>query len=450
VIAPGDAPLLAEAAGSVVVAVLLITRLRLHPFVGLLSAAILLAALAGSGPASGLASIEKGFASVLGAVGLVVALGITLGAILDRSGAAAALARRFVEGVREPLQPWAILAGALVIGLPLFFETGVVVLLPVVGAIATAPRRDGYGASERRLRLLLPALAGLSALHALVPPHPGPLAAAHLIGASVGRTLLYGALIAVPVGAIGGPLFARFVAPRIDAPARMWTASVVARPPPVWMAGLVVLLPVGLIANGEWVRAAWPASRAADVAVGIGTPAVALLIATLAGLLILQPFRRRPGGAATEWFRDEVLRQAASILLSIGAGGAFKQVLVDAGLAAALLRMLDASVASPLILGWLIAAAVRLATGSATVATITASGLMAAMPAAGGVQPEWIVLAIGSGSIFFSYVNDPGFWLVKGFLGTSTSATVATWSVLETLMSVSGLLAVLLLSRLIG
>ncbi len=445
-----DALLAAEAAGSVVAAVLLITRVRFHPFVGLLCAAVLLSAIAGSDGAAGLASIEKGFVGVLGAVGLVVALGLTLGAILDESGAAVVLAHRFVGGVRETVQPWAVLAIAMVIGLPLFFETGVVVLLPVVGAIAASHRGDARPASERRLVLMLSALAGLSALHALLPPHPGALAAARLLDASVGRTLIYGALVALPAAAVAGPLFARLAARHVDAPASPSAKALPPHLPALGASCCVVVLPVALIAIGECARTAAPASRLTDVLVAVGRPPVALLVANLAGLAVLRPFRGKPAAAAAESLWNDALRPGVSILLSIGAGGAFKQVLVDAGLAPALLRLLDGSATSPLVLGWLIAATVRLATGSATVATISAAGLMAAMPTGTGIRPEWTVLAIGSGSIFFSYVNDPGFWLVKGFLGTSTRGTVATWSVLETLLSVTGLLTILVLSHVIA
>ena len=444
---PADIVLMVEATGSIAVAVLLIVRLRFHPFLALMCAALLLAMLASPDPASGVGSIEKGFGTVIGSVGLVIALGLTLGAILTFSGAASALAARFVDGLSEPYQPWGVLLAALVIGLPLFFETGVVVLLPIVAAIAASGVVDSRGAGRRRLVLALSALAGLSALHALVPPHPGPIAAAHELGANLGRTLLYGIVVAIPSAIMAGPLFARLAA--------RWTeterpAEAVAKPPhqpSVVLSLLVVLLPVALIGLAELAHSWAPGSTLQRALSVLGAPPVALLVTNLFALGTLL----RPHAARASISRDAVwtsaLAPAGSILLSIGAGGAFKQVLIDVGLAPALLRLLDGQIASPIALGWLMAVVVRVATGSATVATITAAGLMAAMPPTPSVHPEWIVLAIGAGSIFFSYVNDPGFWLVKGFLGTSTGGTTVSWSMLETLMSVTGLLAILVASH---
>jgi GntP family gluconate:H+ symporter len=444
---PSDVALMTEATGCIAVAVLLIMRLRFHPFLALTCAALILAMMASPDPLSGIGSIEKGFGAVIGGVGLVIALGLTLGAILTLSGAASALAARFVDGLSERYQPWGVLFAALVIGLPLCFETGVVVLLPIVGAIAATGAVDGRGAGRRRLVLALSALAGLSVLHALVPPHPGPLAAAHELGASLGRTLFYGVMVAIPSAVVAGPVFARLAARWTYAEPLAEPAARSPHPPSARLALLVVLLPVALIGVAELARS-WPlGSTLQSVLAVLGAPAVALLVTNLFALATLVGPQAAHAHISREAIWTSALAPAGSILLSIGAGGAFKQVLIDVGLAPALLRLLDGQVTSPIVLGWLMAAAVRLATGSATVATVTAAGLMAAMPSAPSVRPEWIVLAIGAGSIFFSYVNDPGFWLVKGFLGTSTGGTTASWSVLETLLSVTALLAILVSSR---
>jgi GntP family gluconate:H+ symporter len=320
---PSDVALMAEATGCIAVAVLLIMRLRFHPFLALTCAALLLAMLASPDPASGVGSIEKGFGTVIGGVGLVIALGLTLGAILTFSGAASALAARFVEGLSEPYQPWGVLLAALVIGLPLFFETGVVVLLPIVGAIATSGAVDARGAGRRRLVLALSALAGLSALHALVPPHPGPLAAAHELGASLGRTLLYGIMVAIPSAIVAGPVFARLAA--------RWTATepipeAVATPqraPSALLSLLVVVLPVALIGLAEVARSWAPGSTSQSVLSVLGTPAVALLVTNLFALATLLGPRATRANISREAVWASALAPAGSILLSIGAGGAF-------------------------------------------------------------------------------------------------------------------------------
>jgi gluconate:H+ symporter, GntP family len=293
----------------------------------------------------------------------------------------------------------------------------------------------------------LPAVAGFSVLHALVPPHPGPMIAVHELGANVGRTLLRGVLVGVPTAIVAGPLYSRWIAPRIDveppppsSPASQHTPSLVA-------SLFVLTLPVVLITLDEFTQA-WPmGSSLHGLLAMLGAPVVALLLANLLGLALLLPAHDGHRSLPTNALWTDALAPAGAILLSIGAGGAFKQVLVDIGLAQALLHLLGGYLTSPILLGWMIAAAVRVATGSATVATITAAGLMAQMGHSVAFQPEWAVLAIGAGSIFFSHVNDGGFWLVKGFLGTTTTDTFATWSVLETMISVMGLLLILLASH---
>jgi len=447
-----DIQLVLAAVAGIALSILLITKGRLHPFVGLLCGAFLVGPLTGMSIEDTAKSIEQGAGSILGGTGLVVALGLSLGAMLQISNGASALANAALRFTNASAAPWMSLFVALVIGLPLFFETGLVLLLPIVVAVAAnmAGATDGRASDAAKLQLMLPALAGLSIAHALIPPHPGPLLAVNALQANLALTMFYGVLVAIPTGIIAGPLLARVISkgiklnlPEFEQPHRGGAE-------PSKIAALaVVLMPVVLIALGQIV-ALLPTPAAERFAwLGMASsPVLALLIANLAALPLL--FGRRTRDAALQdsiW--TEAVTPAGAILLSIGAGGALKQVLVSAGLSDLLAKLATVEAISPLFLAWLIAVCIRLATGSATVATITTAGVVPGLVAASGVSPELVVLAIGCGSVFFSHVNDPGFWLVRGYIGTSTADTFRTWSVLETVISIAGLVFVMLGSYLL-
>jgi gluconate:H+ symporter, GntP family len=442
-----DIRLVVAAVGGIVLAILLIVRGRLHPFLGLLVGAFAVGLFAGLPLSDTAKAVQKGVGDIVGGTGLVVALGLSLGAMLHLSGAAASLATGAIRLTGPKAAPWATLGIAIVIGLPLFFETGLVLLLPIVVAAAQA-LPDSGDRDAAKLRLIMPALAGLGVVHALVPPHPGPLLAVDALHASLGLTMLYGILIAIPIAILAGPVLARFVTPgvRLSEPVLSDHALNLV-PPPRAVSLFVVLLPIVLIAAGELAKLV-PALKDSALLAAASNPVLALLLTNLVALPLL--FGRRLAEAAIQeavWF--ETMGAAGAILLAIGAGGALKQVLVSAGLSDLLARVVMMYPISPLLLGWLVAVAIRLAAGSATVATITAVGIMPGVVAASGVSPELVVLAIGAGSVFFSHVNDPGFWLVKGYVGTSTADTFRTWSMLETVISVAGLAAVVALSYLV-
>ncbi|MDQ1230762.1 gluconate:H+ symporter [Sphingomonas sp. SORGH_AS_0879] len=445
----GDVRLIAAALAGIMLAVLMIVRGRLHPFIGLLCGAFAVGLLAGLPLADIAKAVQKGVGDIVGGTGLVVALGLSLGAMLHLSGAAAALAQSALRLTGARAAPWATLGIAILIGLPLFFETGLVLLLPIVVAAAEAmDAPDGPARDAAKLRLIMPALAGLGVVHALVPPHPGPLLAVEALGANLGRTMLYGILIAIPTAIIAGPALARIVTPGVRlAPPVLGDHRLDVATPGLGAALFIVLLPVLLIATGElgqlssaWKGSAW--------LVAASNPVIALLVTNLLALPLL--FGRRLREAKIQdavW--HETMGAAGAILLAIGAGGALKQVLVSAGLSDLLARLVTMYAISPLLLGWLVAVGIRLAAGSATVATITAVGIMPGVVAGSGVAPELVVLAIGAGSVFFSHVNDPGFWLVKSYVGTSTADTFRTWSMLETVISVVGLALVMILSHIV-
>jgi len=442
-----DLRLILSALFGIALAVLLIVKGRLHPFIGLLCGAFAVGAAAGLPLADTAAAVQKGVGDILGGTGLIVALGLSLGAMLQLSNGAASLARAGLALSGEKGAPWASLLVAILIGLPLFFETGLVLLLPIVAAAAAGLGKGARASDAAKLRLMLSALAGLSVVHALVPPHPGPLLAVNVIGADLGRTILLGLLIALPTGAIAGPVLAAFTARRVTISEPIIAVHEAEVATPGNGASLtVVLMPVMLIAAAQLAALLPPGSREAGRWLAVaGNPVIALLITNLVALPLL--FGRRLRDAAIqEAIWTDTMRSAGAILLAIGAGGALKQVLVTAGLSDLLGRLATHQAVSPLLLAWLVAVGIRLATGSATVATVTTVGIMAGVVKTTGASPELTVLAIGSGSVFFSHVNDPGFWLVKSYLGTSTADTFRTWSALETVISVLGLVAVLALS----
>jgi GntP family gluconate:H+ symporter len=427
-----------------------------------------LGVVGGLGAGNTIDSFTTGLGSTIGSVGVLIALGSMIGGLLADSGGADRVVDAVTSRVGPRALPWAMAGVAALIGLPLFFEVGVVLLVPVVLLVAVRARVNV-------LAVGIPALAGLSVLHGLVPPHPGPLVAIDALHADLGTTLAFGLIVAVPTVVIAGPLFARLavrwvpLAPPDAAEADGERAGAgIGRPRPadkpgtagnpdtavrprrqvgVGSAVVVVLAPVVLMLLRAIGEVALPSDNglrgALDVA---GEPIVALLVGVVLAMLLLGV----PAGLDRRALSASVggaLPAVAGILLIVGAGGGFKQTLVDAGVGDLVGRAAQGMALSPLVLGWLVAVGIRVATGSATVATITAAGIVAPL-AAGLDQPTvaLLALAVGAGSLFFSHVNDAGFWLVKEYFGLTVGQTIKSWSVLETIISVVGLALVLLLS----
>jgi GntP family gluconate:H+ symporter len=443
-----DSRLAAAALAGIAVVVLLITWAKLHPFLSLIIGSAVLGVVAGLGPADTVKSFTAGVGSTVGSVGLLIALGAMIGGLLADSGGADSIVDAFLGRVSGRGLPWAMALVAAIIGLPLFFEVGVVLLVPVVLLVA---RRSGIPL----LLLGIPALAGLSVLHGLVPPHPGPLVAIAALNADLGLTLALGLVVAIPTVIIAGPVFAglisRYVPAEVPAGLVPEREPAEARPRPGFLPTLLtVLLPVILMllrAVGELVLDEQSRLRAAlDIA---GTPVVALLAGVLVAIVTLGVRT----GLGRRGISDSVggaLPPIAGILLIVAAGGGFKQTLVDAGVGDLIGELAKGANLSAILLGWLVAVGIRVATGSATVATIAASGIVAPLATGlGGTELALVVLAVGAGSLFFSHVNDAGFWLVKEYFGLTVGQTIATWSVMETLISVVGLVMVFALHLLL-
>jgi GntP family gluconate:H+ symporter len=443
-----DTRLIAATVVAIAVIVVLITKVKLHPFLSLVLGSLVLGLTAGMPVEKLLKSFSGGVGSTVASVGILIALGAMLGKLLADSGGADQIVDTVLGKARGAALPWAMALVAALIGLPMFFEIGLVMLIPVV---LLAVKRTG-----KPLMLLgIPAVAGLSVLHGLVPPHPGPLAAAGALNANVGITLAFGLLVAIPTLVIAGPLFAKVAArlvPDAQAPERLIPERAdTDKPRPSFAATLTtVLLPVVLMlakALSDILLA--KESQARRILDFVGDPLIALLAAVLVGMVLLG----RPAGldrGRLSTVVGESLGPIAGIILIVGAGGGFKQTLVDAGVGDVITGLAKDANLSPLLLGWLVAVAIRLATGSATVATVSAAGIVA--PLAATMDPSHsalLVLAIGAGSLFFSHVNDAGFWLVKEYFGLSVGQTLKSWSVMETLISVVAIALILPLSLLV-
>ncbi|WP_262840445.1 GntP family permease [Sphaerisporangium corydalis] len=449
--APAAVPagrLLPAALIGIALIVVLITRFRLHPFLSLTLGSLTVGAIAGVSMTDVVKSFTDGFGATAAGVGTLIALGAMFGKLLADSGGADEVVDTIVGRSSPRTLPWAMAGVGALIGLPMFFEIGLVLLMPVIFLVA---RRSGLSL----IRVGIPALAGLSAMHGLVPPHPGPLVAIDALKADLGITLGLGVLIAVPTVAIAGPLFARFAARWVDVPApELFAARQEPGPqerrPSFAVTLATVLLPVVLMmgkAVADLVIAEGSVARTAlDF---LGTPLVALLIAVIVAIftLGLGAGMDRKAIAAT---LEGALPPIAGVLLIVAAGGGFKQTLVDTGIGKLVADWVQNSGLSVLLLAWLVAVLIRLATGSATVATVTASGILAPLVTTMDTgHTSLLVLAIGSGSLFFSHVNDAGFWLVKEYFGLSVGQNLKTWSVMETVISVVGLVFVLLISLVI-
>ncbi|MER6113824.1 GntT/GntP/DsdX family permease [Streptomyces hirsutus] len=445
----GHAQLGIAVLAGIAVIVLLITKFKLHAFLALTIGSLALGAFAGAPLDKVITSFSTGLGSTVAGVGVLIALGAILGKMLADSGGADQIVDTILARAKGRTMPWAMVLIASVIGLPLFFEVGVVLLIPVVLIVA---KRGNYSL----MRIGIPALAGLSVMHGLVPPHPGPLVAIDALDANLGVTLALGVLIAIPTVIIAGPVFSKYAARWVDVPApdRMIPqrpSEDLEKRPGFGPTLATILLPVVLMLGRALVEIVVddPENGVQRVFNVIGSPMIALLASVLLGIFTLV----LPAGFSKERISGLVekgLAPIAGILLIVGAGGGFKQTLIDSGVGQMILDISADWAIPALLLGWLIAVAIRLATGSATVATISAAGLVAPLAAdLSTTHAALLVLAIGAGSVFFSHVNDAGFWLVKEYFGLSVGQTIKTWSVMETIISVVAGALVLLLSLVI-
>jgi GntP family gluconate:H+ symporter len=441
--------LLVDALVAILGLILLITRWRVHPFIALTLAAGFLGLTSGMPVDLVMKSFQDGFGGVLGFVGIVLGLGTMLGKMMAESGGADRIARTLIDAFGKERVHWAMMFAAFLVGIPLFFEIGFVLLIPLVFIVA---RRTGVSL----IRIGIPLLAGLSVVHGLVPPHPGPLLAIGVFGADIGKTIFYGLIVGLPTAMIAGPIFGKFISKYVPGEASPELLEQLAREPEArelpgfGVTLLTVLLPVGLMLLKTFADVALDEKNIVRQWMDfIGHPITALLAALL---LSLYTFGYARGFTSKQImkFVDDSLAPTAAIVLIIGAGGGFKQMLVASGVGNAIGHMALNAQVSPILLAWLVAGLIRIATGSATVATITGAGIVAPLATmVPGVNRELLVLATGAGSLILSHVNDAGFWLVKQYFNMTVAETFKTWTVMETLISVVGIVFIMLLSMVV-
>ena len=467
-----DVFLLACAAATVLLLLLLIAKVRLHPALALSAAALGLGVAAGMPLRQVPLSFAGGVGSLLGHIAIVLGLGAVLGRLVSASGGAASLGRVLVEGCGPRGLPWALLALAILVGMPVFFEVGLVLLLPIV---AEAARRSG----KPPILVGMPVLAGLSIVHAVLPPHPAALLAATQFHADLGRTIFWGMAAGLPAAALAGPGLGWLLIRRwerrkaksaagsvevgstlfdaaADSPAPAEAAAMPETPPapagPI-RASAAILLPVALICLGSWADALTaPGTLPNQILHFVGSADIALLIAALAALVTLGghvQIGRHHGLEGLRKLTGESFEPIANVLMSLAAAVGLSGILRDSGAAQATVGLALGARIPPLVLAWLLVAVVRISMGSSTVAMAVVSAVLAPMAAHLGVRPELLVLATGTGSIILSHVNDPGFWMIQSFFKLELKETLSTWTVLETVLSVAGLGMTLVLAALL-
>lgn len=415
----------------------LILVAKMHAFLALMISSTALGLAAGMAPQAVLKSMQAGFGDALGFIAVVVGLGAMIGAFLEHSGGGSVLAEWLLGKFGRDRAAWAVLVTAFLVGLPIFFEVGFIILVPVIWSLARESKRSllFYG---------LPVTGALTITHALVPPHPAPAAAAQLLGADLGRVILYGIAVSLPAGIIGGIVYGGWISRRLFIPVPDMA------PPPApeksrdispGLVALILLLPVIFI----FAATLFPSVQALGF---LGHPFTALMVTAFA---CMYAFGIRRGLDRNQILKlsTESLLPVGTLLVIMGGGGAFKQVIVDSGVGPYAGRLLAASGISPLVVAYLVAAAMRVAQGSATVAIITAAGIVAPLvKSIPGYTPEMIVLAVCCGGTLLSHVNDAGFWLVNQYFGMTVPQTLKSWTAMKVVMSFTAFATVLALQAL--
>jgi gluconate:H+ symporter, GntP family len=442
------AVLLGITLAAIIALIVLVAQFKVHAFIALILASLFVG-LCSKEPLIKIAdAFQQGVGNTLAVVAVVVGLGTMLGKMLAESGGAEVIAARFIRVFGHARLPWALLLVAFVVGLPVFFAVGLVLLIPILFTLAR----------ETRLPLVylgIPLVAGLSASHSLVPPHPGPIFAVGKLEADMGKTIFYSILAGVPAAVLAGPVFTAMIGRRFPVAvgglgAQLALPSAQKRRPTFGIALLTILFPVLLMLLATVADLTLNEhDRLRIWADFLGTPLVAMLAAIV---LALFTFGYSCGFDRSQIlkFTEECVGPAASIMLVVGAGGGFSKVLQVVGAADAISHAVKSIGVPPMIFGWLVAAAIRLATGSATVSISLAAGIMAPVAVANpAINRELLVVAMGAGSMILSHVNDGGFWFVKEYLNMTVAQTLRTWTVVVTIISVVALLLVLLLDLIV-
>lgn len=444
-------PLIIVAAG-VIVLLLLITKLQLNTFISLIVTAFLVALALGMPLDEIVTSIQNGMGGTLGSIALIFGFGAILGRLVADAGGAQRIALTLIDRFGEKNIQWAVVIASFIIGIALFFEVGLVLLVPIVFQISKQLKVPP-------LYLGIPMATALSVTHGFLPPHPGPTVIAEQYNANIGMVLIYGVVIGIFAIIIAGPLFVKVMSkitpktfekqgsPDILAGAKTYTNEEM---PGFGISVLTSLFPVILMALATIVNLIQDLSHIDNnilfkVIQMIGQPTTALLISVLLAVYTMGKKQRIPMKQVMHSAEDSI-KAIGMMLLIIGGGGVLKQVLIDGGVGDAVAELFKNSEMSPLLLAWLIAAILRISLGSATVAALTTAGLVIPLMQGTAVDPALMVLATGAGSLIASHVNDAGFWMFKEFFDLEVKETFATWTLLETVISVVGLVGVLVLN----
>lgn len=424
--------------------VLLITWGKINPFLAFLIASIVAGICMGIPLANIGKSLQKGIGDMLGSLVIVIALGAMLGKIVAESGAAQKIASVMMGIFGEKYIHWGLVCTGFIIGIPLFYNVGFVLMIPLIFSVVNQYKLPA-------VYLGLPMLASLSVAHGFLPPHPSPAALVAQFNANMGITLLYGLAIAIPAIIIGGPVFAMTLKKIDSKPLDSFQNETLPQEqlPSGFNSFLTSLLPVFLLGFTTVLTLKAKENEALkSFSSFIGDPSIVMLISLIVATFTLG-LNRGVSIKKIMGFYSDAVKDVSMIILIIGGAGALKQVLVESGVSDEIAAILKDLPFNPLITGWLAAAIIRVCVGSATVAGLTTAGIIAPMVMQSGVNPELMVLAIGSGSLMFSHVNDPGFWLFKEYFNLSIKDTLRSWSMMESIVSVVGLIGVLLLSILL-
>ncbi|MFP4975690.1 gluconate:H+ symporter [Paenibacillus sp. CN-4] len=432
----------------VVLLLVLIMNFKMNTFVSLVITAFVVALLLGMDPATIVTTIESGIGGQLGHLALVFGFGAMLGRLVSDAGGGYRIAVTLIERFGRKRIQWAVVVASFIVGIALFFEVGLVLLIPIIFVIAKELKVSF-------LYLGIPMAAALNVTHGFLPPHPAPTAISAAYGADLGQVLLYGMIIAIPTTIVAGPLFNKVlmkVYPRVyekETNAAVITGGqqsfVLSETPGFGISVLTSMLPVIFMGIGAIAKMVLPSGSAAlKVLEFIGAPGTAMLISLLVAVYTMGLARGIKMNQISATMVSAI-SQISMMLLIIGGGGAFKQVLVDGGIGDYVSRLFSESNMSPLLVAWLIAAILRLCLGSATVAALTTAGLVTPMLGMSDVNPALMVLATGAGSVVACHVNDAGFWMIKEYFGLTMKETFGTWTTLTTVLSVTGLACVLAL-----
>ncbi|MCD8882547.1 gluconate:H+ symporter [Mammaliicoccus sciuri] len=431
---------------SIVIVILGVALWKWHAFISLTVAGLFLAIMAGLSPEKIVTAYESGVGDVLGHLVGILALGTILGKLMSDSGAGMQISDYLIKVLGPKKLPWAMMLSGFIIGIPVFFEVGIVILLPLVISIHKTTKTN-------ILLIAIPLLAGLSIVHGIVPPHPGAMTAIGIYDADLGKVLLYALIIALPTAIIAGPIFGKFISKRLtpeNSPNILKVNNETTSLPSVPVSFFIIVLPVLLMLLSIITPylGSLP-SLLRNTLLFVGSPVIALLISCFVAFYLLG-FKQGMNRNTIKRLVEDCILPIGSIILIIGAGGGFKEILIETGVGETIAQMTENLSLSPLLLAFLVAGLIRVATGSATVALTTAAGIVSPIiQNLSGVNLELLVIATGAGSLMLSHVNDAGFWMVKEYLGLTVKETFKTWTVMETMLSVVAFLIAFALNNFI-